>query len=566
LTEPSRLPAVPEGSIPPHAGERRFGPPDQRSFLRWVYTGRVVLAMVVLVRAALSRGDAPEAAFTAVLIVLLACVVTAYGIFVIFIKKQRGRLAFLQTQAAMDLMLVTTLVHFEGAQQSGWAALYVLVIAIYALLMPLRSGIVTALFGAAIFLADAYFGQPGPPGTWLWGQVAVFTVVFLVVAFLGQRLRIASVEQTELAIELHRVRLEADEILRNIRSGVLTVDGQGRLAYINLAAEHLLGISAAEYSGLPILEQLQQRSNELWVAVLSGIRKGRRVNRAEGFARRADGTKVPIGLSTTTFARPSEELPSVTAIFTDISDMQQLQVLHTRTERLEAVAALSASLAHEIRNPLASIRSSVEQLARSARDDPDDRVLADLIVRESDRLSRLLGEFLDFSRVRASHFVTVDLTAVAREAAQLVREHPDTGPGVEILVQGDPIELDADEDLLHRIVTNLILNAAQAMNGAGRIEALVDRPAVGDLPQGGDFEYPVRLRVRDDGPGIDPELQQRLFQPFVTGRPGGSGLGLAIVERAVAAHRGLVMMESAPQKGTTFTILLHGKWPTEDGA
>lgn len=557
---------MPEGSIPPHAGERRFGPPEQRSFLRWLYTGRVVLAAVVLVRAAIARTEAPEAAFTAVLLVLLAYAVTAYGSFVTFLKKQRGRLAFLQTQAAMDLLLVTTLVHFEGPQQSGWAALYVLVIAIYALLMPLRSGIVTALFGAAIFLADAYFAQPGPPGAWLWGQVAVFTVVFLVVAFLGQRLRTASVEQTELAIELHRVRLEADEILRNIRSGVLTVDGQGRLAFINLAAEHLLGLTASEYSGLPILDQLQLRSAELWAAVVAGIRQGRRVNRAEGFARRADGRKVPIGLSTTTFARPAEELPSVTAIFTDISDMQQLQMMHTRAERLEAVAALSASLAHEIRNPLASIRSSVEQLARSAHDDPDDRILADLIVRESDRLSRLLGEFLDFSRVRASHFVTVDLAAVVREAAQLVREHPDTGPGVEIVVRADPIELDADEDLLHRIVTNLILNAAQAMNGAGRIEAVVDHPAASELPPGTEFEHPVRLRVKDDGPGIDPELQQRLFQPFVSGRPGGSGLGLAIVERAVAAHRGLVMLDSAPQKGTTFTILLHGKWPMEDGA
>lgn len=557
---------MPEGSIPPHAGERRFGPPEQRSFLRWLYVGRVVLAAVVLVRASLMRAQAPEAAFTAVLVVLLAYAVTAYGIFVTFIKKHRGGLAFLQSQAAMDLLLVTTLVHFEGPQQSGWAALYVLVIAVYALLMPLRSGIVTSFLGAAIFLADAYFAQPGPPGTWLWGQVAVFTVVFLVVAFLGQRLRTASVEQTELAIELHRVRLEADEILRNIRSGVLTVDGQGRLAFINLAAEHLLGIPAADATGLPVLDQLERRSPELFAAVVGGIRKGRRVNRAEGTATRADGRTVPIGLSTTTFGRPDEEFPSVTAIFTDISDLQQVQVLHVRAERLEAVAALSASLAHEIRNPLASIRSSVEQLARSARDDPDDRILADLIVRESDRLSRLLGEFLDFSRVRASHFISLDLTDVVREAAQLVREHPDTGPGVEIVVRGDPTEIDADEDLLHRIVTNLILNAAQAMNGAGRIEAIVDRPRLAELTQAGEFEHPVRLRVRDDGPGIDPELQERLFQPFVSGRPGGSGLGLAIVERAVAAHRGLVMLDSAPGKGTTFTILLHGKWPPEDGA
>ena len=242
--------------------------------------------------------------------------------------------------------------------------------------------------------------------------------------------------------------------------------------------------------------------------------------------------------------------------------------LHLRAERLEAVAALSASLAHEIRNPLASIRSSVEQLARVSREDPDERVLGDLIVRESDRLSRLLGEFLDFSRVRASHLVTVEVRAVMRGAAQLVREHPDTGPGVEIAVEGEPAEVEADEDLLHRIGANLMLNAAQAMNGAGRIDLLVDQPDPRDL-QGAsvsEIEYPVRLRVRDNGPGIDPDLMPRLFEPFVTGRPGGSGLGLAIVQRAVVALRGLVTVESAPGEGTTFTILLNGKRPREDGA
>jgi two-component system sensor histidine kinase PilS (NtrC family) len=212
----------------------------------------------------------------------------------------------------------------------------------------------------------------------------------------------------------------------------------------------------------------------------------------------------------------------------------------------------------------------VEQLARVTREDPDERVLGDLIVRESDRLSRLLGEFLDFSRVRASLFETVDLTAIVRGAAELVREHPDTGPGVEISVRGDPIEIEADEDLLHRICTNIILNAAQAMNGAGRIEAIVDQPRPNELmgSTGGasaaDIEFPVRLRVRDDGPGIDPDLMPRLFEPFVSGRPGGSGLGLAIVQRAVVAHRGVATVESVPGEGTTFTILLNGKRPPED--
>lgn len=566
MTRP--IPDLPDATIPPHAGERRFGPLEQRNFLRWVYLGRSLLATVLLVRLSLDRAGAPDFAFYGLLLVVLAFTVTAYGFYVSFVRKRRAGLLFLFSHAATDLLLVTMLVHFGGAQSSGWVALYVLVIAVYALLMPLRLSVLTGVLAAGLFLTDSFLLQDEPLGAWVWGQVVVFAAIALVVAYLGQRLRAASAEHSELEIELRRVRMEADEILRNIRSGVITVDGQGRLAFVNLAAEHLLGLPAAHWVGFPILEELGRRSPELLEAVTAGIRKGQRVLRGEGTALRADGRSVPIGLSTTTFVRPHEALPSVTAIFTDISDLQQIQALHVRAERLEAVAALSASLAHEIRNPLASIRSSVEQLARVTREDPDERVLGDLIVRETDRLNRLLGEFLDFSRVRASHFETLDLTAVVRGAAHLVLEHPDTGPGVEITVRGDPVEIEADEDLIHRICINLLLNAAQAMNGAGRIEAIVDRPGPGELdgPAGAELEFPVRLRVRDDGPGIDPEVMPRLFEPFVSGRPGGSGLGLAIVQRAVLAHRGIVTVESAPRQGTTFTILLNGKRPPEERA
>ncbi len=540
--------------------------PDRRMLLRWLFLGRTALAGLVLVRAALVRETEPDAAFTATLVVLLSFVATAYGVFRTNVRKTPLGTAFLVTQAAMDLLLITTLIHFAEAHQSGWAALYVAAIALYALLLPLGWSIFVALLGAVVFMGDAFLIQPDVPGPLVWSQIAIFVAVFNVVAFLAHRVRAASEEQIELASELKRVRLEADEILRNIRSGVITVDAQGRLAFLNLAAEHLLGLKGAEHAGAPVLEDLERRAPELHLAVLAGIQRGRRVSRAEGLAQRADGRRVPIGLSTTTFARPGDPGISVTAIFTDISDLQQLQALHLRAERLEAVAALSASLAHEIRNPLASIRSSVEQLAASASDDPDDRILADLIVRESDRLSRLLNEFLDFARVRAGQFTEVDLTAAVRLAADLVREHSDTGPATEIVVTGDPVMVEADEDLLHRIATNLLLNAVQALNGPGRIDAIVDHPPLRELPRGAEFETPVRLRVVDDGPGIEPELQRRLFEPFVSGRPGGSGLGLAIVQRAVLAHRGLVLLDSAPGKGTTFTILLHARWPTEDSA
>lgn len=555
--------------------DAKLGLPSYPVLMRALLLGRTVLAVVTLIQAALSfnqpidLGEGVEfaryVAFIAVITVVFALAVTAYAAYVVFVQKDRPSLGFLQSQAAMDLLLVTSLVHFAGAEQSGWAALYVLVIATYGILMPLRSGIVMALFGAVLFLANASFAEPARAFTaGLWGQVIVFALVFIFVAFSGHRLRAAAEEQTQLATELEQVRFEADEILRNIKSGVMTVNSRGELAFINPTAHQILGVIGDGQVGRPIMGALENLAPELHAAIAAGIERGKRVARAEGAVHRPDGQTFPIGLSTTTFQRERETVPSVTAIFSDISDAKYLRELHLRAERLEAVAELSASLAHEIRNPLASIRSAVEQLSRGAnRVDPDERLLADLVLRESDRLSRLLGEFLDFSRVRASHFRSVNLLTVANDTARLVREHPDCGSGVAITITGPATLVEADEDLIHRTVWNLVLNAAQAVRGAGRIRVEIDVPAAAELPPGAEFDPAVRLRVSDDGPGIDPDLKDRLFQPFVSGRPGGSGLGLAIVQRAVEAHRGLVLVESAPGQGTTFTILLHPKLTEE---
>ncbi|HXV86533.1 MAG TPA: ATP-binding protein, partial [Gemmatimonadales bacterium] len=231
--------------------------------------------------------------------------------------------------------------------------------------------------------------------------------------------------------------------------------------------------------------------------------------------------------------------------------------MHLRTERLEAVAELSASLAHEIRNPLASIRSSVEQLAHTAGASEDEQTLAGLVVRESDRLSRLLNEFLDFSRVRVTRRELLDLAAVAGAAAAVVRGHPDCQAAVTVDVRGQASPLEGDEDLLHRVVVNLVLNAVQAVGPGGQVVVEVRPAAPQDLPSGVQLDEPVLLRVRDNGPGIAPEIRERMFEPFVTDRAGGSGLGLAIVHRAVQAHRGVVLVDAA-RPGTTFTVLLPG--------
>jgi two-component system sensor histidine kinase PilS (NtrC family) len=541
--------------------------PDQRTLLSWIFIGRILAAVGLLTAASLIWTTEPAVSFIVSVTVLLAFILTAYGYWAIRLSDVRPGRLFLYVQAMADLGLVSALVHYTGGYASAFPALYITVIAAYALLLPLGAGLVTPLLASTLYFIDIFYFQPVRPGLGFWGQIAIFLAAYGFVGVLAARLREAGVERETLKTELKRVRLEADDILRNIRSGVLTVDGAGRLAFINPMGERLLQIDGAGATGLPVLDTLKIRSPELWAAIVAAIRHGRKVSRSEGLVQLEDGRSFPIGLSTTTFERDSEQLPSVTAIFTDISDLKRLQELHLRAERLEAVAALSASLAHEIRNPLASIRSSVEQLARSARpDDEDERVLAQLIVRESDRLSRLLSEFLDFSRVRASQFVPVDLQAVVSAAARLVREHPDCPPDTVIRVLGQRTVLDGDEDLLHRVVANLVLNAVQAARGPAEISVTTGLARPSELPTGSEIENPVRLEIRDNGPGIPEELRARLFEPFVTGRAGGTGLGLAIVQRAVEAHRGLVLVDSAAGRGTTFTIFFPARWSAEEAA
>jgi signal transduction histidine kinase len=160
----------------------------------------------------------------------------------------------------------------------------------------------------------------------------------------------------------------------------------------------------------------------------------------------------------------------------------------------------------------------------------------------------------------------MDLHQVAEAAIRLVRQHPECAAGVRITLVGGPTPMEGDEDLLHRVVSNLVLNAVQAAGPSAAVEVRTGRAAMTDLPGGAGIDNPVTLRVSDNGPGIPSELQERLFEPFATGRVGGTGLGLAIVQRAVEAHRGLVMVDSEAGRGTVFTVYFPAARRKEEAA
>jgi two-component system, NtrC family, sensor histidine kinase PilS len=540
--------------------------PTARELLRLVYLGRMCLAISIYVTTALKvRVAAPLDILVTSLVLVTAATVTLAAYWHTHFRRLPPRPTFLYLQAVFDVLLITAVVHMTGGAESDFAGLYVVLIAVTALLMPPANAGLVTVFAGLVYFADVFWGHGTPVSAGLWIQLGVFVLVALVTAYVASRVNVMGAEREALAAEVRQVQLEADDVLRNIRTGVITVDADGRLLYANPASEEILGFKAREWLGRSVMPEFARLAPEFWAAVTSTARRGVRLMRVEATVHRADRS-FPIGVTTTTLDAPAGTRPRVSAIFTDISDSKRLEELHLRAERLEAVAELSSSLAHEIKNPLASIRSSVEQLGRSSRANADEKFLASLIVRESDRLSRLLSEFLDFSRVRVTECQPMDLHAVAEAAIRLVRQHPDCGSTVKITLEGGPTPMEGDEDLLHRVVSNLVLNAVQASGAKASVSVRTGRAAANELPGAAGIESPVALRVSDNGPGIPADLRGRLFEPFATGRVGGTGLGLAIVQRAVEAHRGLVLVDTKAGGGTTFTVYFPAARRKEEAA
>ncbi len=534
---------------------------DPRRLLRWVLIGRLCLATAIFI-AAVTNWTSVDRSKTLVasLAFAISAIVTVGSAGYAEIYRKRFGQAFLYMQAVFDLLLVTAVVHLTNGTSSPFAALYILVIATASLLVPVSGGLIIAALGIAFYFVDVVLILHSPlsdPGVWL--QLAVIALVTLGIRYLSARLRESGEGKAILVAALEQTRLQADDILRNIRSGVITVNAEGRLLFANPTAEQLLDVALIAKLGEPVVESIAKVSPDLATAIQLAAETKTRTTRGEGVVT-TGARRFPIGVTTTyTEHDPEGGRRTATAIFQDLSDQKRMDALRLRAERLEGIAELSASLAHEIKNPLASIRSAVEQIGKMPAMSEDQKTLSALVMKESDRLSRLLSEFLDFARVRVAKTKPIDLADVARGAARLADTHPDRDRSVRVTFEepaSGRISLDGDEDLLHRAVFNLALNAVQAAPANSEVRIEVARGPLDPIPSGIRFDSePVSLRVSDSGPGIPPDVRDRMFDPFFTTKSNGTGLGLAVVHRAIEAHRGLVLVDSNP-RGTRFTVIL----------
>lgn len=532
----------------------------RRDLLRWLYLGRVTLVSGILAGALLKWfGADPEQTFVATIVFVSGFFLTAASFWHTHIRNREPGDNFLYGQAISDALLVTAVVHITGGGGSDFAFLYVLVISSSALLLPLPGGVLVGVLATILFLADTLWLNLETFRPEILLQLGLFAAVAVITGWLGDRVRRAGLALGEVESELRRLRLDTGDILANIGTGVLTVDGAGRLMFLNPAGEAILGLSAADWLSTEVISALDELAPGMGTVLRSSVDAREPVARFKTLARRGD-REVVLGVSTTILDRAEGMAPSVTAIFQDITDQDRLEGLNRRAERLEAVAELSASLAHEIKNPLASIRSAVEQISKGDLDRADRLTLERLVVTESDRLSRLLSDFIDFSALRMGKAKTLDLARMTRDCITLVRQNPEVGEGVRFQEVGleRPVPVPGDGDLLHRVVFNLLLNAAQFAGPVGVVRVEIRGLAECVAPSGTKVRNPVCLRVADSGPGIAPEDLERIFDPFYTNRTGGSGLGLSLVHRAIEAHQGAILVDQAQEGGAEFQIYIPG--------
>ena len=243
--------------------------------------------------------------------------------------------------------------------------------------------------------------------------------------------------------------------------------------------------------------------------------------------------------------------------FKDLTRVEQIEERERLRDRLAALGEMAAALAHEVKNPLAGIEVMAGLLRRKIADQPEAQtVLAD-IISEAKMANAIVQEVLEFVRPIRLQVETTGVADAVRSAVQLADSKSRRGDvSVDIQLPAGLPEIQGDQHQLAQLFTNLLINAYEAMEGKGHVSIAADTIRIDD---GLEQQDAISVELRDDGPGMPPEVAERVFNPFFTTKPQGSGLGLAIVRKIVDAHDGTIDLHTAPGKGTTIRVTLPTK-------
>lgn len=527
----------------------------------WSALQHVVLARLLVASLALPFGILlrPEASWQPIGLLWnsLVTVGVLSAVFAALARWHRGLRLQAALQLAADAAFVTYLAAMTGARDSQFVLFYALVVITGGVLLRVPGGLAAAAAACGGYLALPSLTQaltgvvptadPGLPKPEL--LIAFLTMVGVLAGVLGDRVHRTHDDLERTTRELDRVRVDNDVILRHLATGVFTVDSHGIVAYMNPAAEQVLGLRGMESRGRHVSYALPERLSALREIVLNTLQQRRGRARAELQMQGAAGRMLPIGVSTNVLMHEGE-LTGVVAVFQDLTEVREMERRARRNETLAEVGALAAGIAHELRNGLKPISGSVEFLQRELKPEGETAELMALIIKESGRLNQFITDLLTYARERDLALEGVDLEDHLRELVSTLTHDPRRAPGVQVRLEpGEaPLRVSLDREQLRQVWINLAINAMEAMGERGTL--VVTWRTVGDTA--------VAVEFRDDGPGIRPEDLPRVGEPFFTTKRGGTGLGLAIAQRIVERHAGTLTLESEAGRGTIARVQLPG--------
>jgi two-component system sensor histidine kinase PilS (NtrC family) len=448
-----------------------------------------------------------------------------------------------------------------GDVLSPYAAVYIIIIAIASIFLGPRGALVTCVGCAVSFtgimlatmtgLVPHYSNAAAEISTSKAIQtIGLNNIAFLVVGLLAARLaerqtrsdvRLIAATQT-----LADLRALHERIVESIRSGLVTTDLAGRIYSFNAAAEEITGYTAADVRGQEVSIFFGEIAEKI-KASLRAAETGEPNPRFEADCLTSDGLRLRLGFSISPLFTEAGETTGLVITFQDLTEVRALEETSRRQDRLAAVGRVAAGIAHEIRNPLASMRGSIQVLRSDMDGDSQQAQLMEIVLRESDRLNQIISDFLTYARPRASSFSKLDLREPLRETFTLLRHSPEIRPEhiLEEDLPDEPVAASVDVAQLKQVFWNLARNALHAMPDGGKLRAELRRTAAGRLG----------ITFTDTGQGMTPEQVERLFEPF-SSSTGGTGLGLSIVYQIIRDHGGTINVRSREGQGTTITIEL----------
>lgn len=387
-------------------------------------------------------------------------------------------------------------------------------------------------------------------------NISSFYSVAYLSSSLNQRLRSVKKELDAASKNLQELQVFHTRVIRDMGTGLITTNAKGVITSMNRAAEDITGYALEESLGLSCDTVF---SASLLKIFLNSSRGVSHPSQSEGTCKRKDGKTISIRLKASRFSGPEDRSKGHIIVFEDLSEYRELQEKISQAEQLAAVGRFSAGLAHEIRNPLASLSGSIQMLSQGMELENAHQRLMEIVLCETDRLNLILTDFLNYSQLRKNRKTLVDLTQLIQDVVLLIKNSKDftSSHSIEFPAEADHhLVIHADEQELKQLIWNLCINGLQSMDTGGTLNIGLNKTS---SFQNLNFQSDKRgyvFCIEDQGCGIPADQVKKIFDPFYTTKSNGVGLGLATVYRIVQQMGGTVDVGSEEGRGTKFSVYL----------